>query len=98
MQAQPKIGSHKLVLCIFSKILIHTSRKVLPATVMPKMSFTCDVMITKATADVNPEDTGPDTKSTINPENLLLYRVDTIHPASSGSTLQRLRLQRNQLT
>lgn len=34
---------------------------------MPKMSFTCDVKIIKAAADVNPEDTGPEMKSIIKP-------------------------------
>jgi len=35
---------------------------------MPRISLICDVTIIKATADVKPELTGPDTKSIRNPE------------------------------
>lgn len=35
----------------------------LPLALIPKMSFTCDDRMIKATALVKPEDTGPETKS-----------------------------------
>lgn len=44
--------------------------KVVPEVVMASMSLTCDVTIISATAEVNPEETGPETKSIRNPEIL----------------------------
>lgn len=44
------------------------STNVDPVTVIAKRSFTCDVTIINATADVKPDDTGPDTKSIRKPE------------------------------
>lgn len=41
--------------------------KVDPEASMFRMSLTCDVTIMSAAADVNPEDTGPDIKSMMNP-------------------------------
>lgn len=48
-------------------MLCHISMNCEPLAEMPRMSLTCDVTIIKATADVKPELTGPDTKSIKNP-------------------------------
>lgn len=42
--------------------------KVVPFAAIPKIFFTCDVKMISDTADVNPDDTGPDTKSIRNPK------------------------------
>ena len=68
MQQIPTMGSHRVVFLIFLKMLIHISRNVFPLAFIPKISFTWDVKIISATADVKPEDTGPDTKSIIKPK------------------------------
>lgn len=67
MHIMPKTVSHGFVACISVKIELHISTNVAPCTVIPSISFICDVTIIKATADVNPDDTGPDTKSIRNP-------------------------------
>lgn len=53
---------------IFLNVLIQISKKVDPLADTPKISLTCDVTMIKATADVNPDETGPDTKFTRNPK------------------------------
>ena len=50
-----------------SAMLLHNSKNVAPFAVIPSISLICDVTIIKATADVNPELTGPETKSIKNP-------------------------------
>lgn len=50
-------------------MLVHISRKVVPSAGTPKISFICDETIIKATADVNPELTGPETKFIMKPES-----------------------------
>lgn len=64
----PTSVSHKDVLWMSWEMEIHIWTNVLPLVVIASISFTCDVIIIKATADVNPEDTGPETKSIIKPE------------------------------
>jgi len=68
MQVNPNIVSQALVLWISPKIERHMSTNVDPFAVMPNISLTCDVTIIKLTADVKPDDTGPETKSTRNPK------------------------------
>jgi len=46
------------------------SNRVLPAAFTPIMSLIWDAMISIATADVNPEFTGPEMKSIIKPANI----------------------------
>lgn len=67
MQLTPSTASHNLVFVISLNIDSHCCRKVVPCTWMARMSFTCDVRITRATAEVKPDDTGPDMKSIIKP-------------------------------
>lgn len=69
MQAMPKAVSHPFVLWMSWKMLFQVSTKVVPDALMPRTSFTCDVTIISATADVKPDETGPDTKSIRNPIN-----------------------------
>lgn len=54
---------------------IHIWTNVLPLVVIASISFTCDVIIIKATADVNPDDTGPETKSIIKPEMKMRFAI-----------------------
>lgn len=68
MQVIPKTVSQSLASRMFEMMLIHISRKVLPVTWMLKMSFICDVTMIRATAEVKPDETGPDTKSMMKPE------------------------------
>lgn len=68
IQHTPRTTSQAFVLWISLNIDTHCWRKVLPFTVILKMSFICDVNMIKATADVKPDETGPDTKSIKNPE------------------------------
>lgn len=67
MQAIPNTVSHILMFAMSWKMLFQVSTKVFPEAWIPNKSFTCDVTIIRAAADVNPEDTGPDTKSIRNP-------------------------------
>lgn len=48
-------------------MLIHCSTNVVPVIFIARTSLICDVTIMRATADVKPEETGPDTKSKRNP-------------------------------
>lgn len=50
-------------------MLFHICTKVDPLAETARISFICDVTIISATAEVNPELTGPDTKSIKNPKN-----------------------------
>lgn len=68
MQDAPRAASQADVSCISPPILCHISINWEPLAGMPRMSLTCDVTIIKATADVKPELTGPDTKSIRNPK------------------------------
>lgn len=70
MQETPRAVSYADVWCTCSPMLRHISRKVEPLAGMPRMSFIWDETIIRATADVNPELTGPDTKSIRKPKNL----------------------------
>lgn len=63
----PRSVSHILMLCISLNTLFQVSTKVFPEASIPKRSFTCDVTMMRAAADVKPEDTGPETKSIKNP-------------------------------
>lgn len=74
MQAIPNTVSHTLMLAISWKMLLQVSTKVFPDARIPNKSFTCDVTIINAAADVNPEDTGPDTKSIRNPIRVQLMK------------------------
>ena len=67
IQVIPSAVSHDLILFMSLKMLFQISKNVDPLAVIPKISFTCDVTMIKATALVNPDETGPDTKSTRNP-------------------------------
>lgn len=67
IQTNPSTGSHSEALWMLRKTEIHCCRNVVPVTVMANRSFTWDVAIISATADVNPDDTGPDTKLIRNP-------------------------------
>jgi hypothetical protein len=49
------------------KRLLQVSTNVAPDAVIPSTSFIWEVIIIKATAEVNPDETGPDTKSIKNP-------------------------------
>lgn len=67
MQVTPRTASQAEVSCICSARFLHISINCEPLAGMPSTSFICEVMIIKATADVKPELTGPDTKSIRNP-------------------------------
>jgi hypothetical protein len=67
MQNAPRIASQVEVSCINSPMLCHISINCEPLAEIPRISLICDVTIIKATADVKPELTGPDTKSIRNP-------------------------------
>lgn len=77
IQVAPSAASQAEVFCICPPILFHISRNCDPLAGMPRISFICEVTIIRATADVKPELTGPDTKSIKNPEinTRLLERV-----------------------
>lgn len=62
MHEKPSTGSHSEAACRLRKMEIHCCRNVEPVTVIANRSLTCEVAIISATADVKPEDTGPDTK------------------------------------
>lgn len=58
---------------------ITISTRVVPAALIPIRSFICDVTISMATADVNPELTGPEMKSIKKPARhfcVLFYIID----------------------
>lgn len=55
------------------KMLVQVCMNVVPEAVMPRTSLTCDVTMIRAQADVNPEDTGPDTKSIKNPTRKIIF-------------------------
>lgn len=63
----PTIASGILVRCILPIISCQVKINVDPDAFMFSISFTCDVNIIRAAADVKPDDTGPDTKSIIKP-------------------------------
>lgn len=67
MQDMPMTASHGCVLCMSLKMLFQVCTKVVPEAIMPRTSLTCEVTMIRAQAEVNPEDTGPDTKSIRNP-------------------------------
>uniref|UniRef100_A0A2M4AJ50 Putative secreted protein n=1 Tax=Anopheles triannulatus TaxID=58253 RepID=A0A2M4AJ50_9DIPT len=67
MQVSPRKVSHSCTLWMSLKMFFQISMNVVPLAVIPSTSFTCDVTIISETADVNPDETGPDTKSTRNP-------------------------------
>lgn len=75
MHTIPNTESHALVLWISSKILLHVAIKVDPEARMPNMSFTWDVRIISATAEMKPEDTGPETKSMRKPERQKYHKT-----------------------
>lgn len=56
-----------MVLWISLKMLVQVWIKVPPDAVIPRTSLICDVTMIRATADVKPDDTGPETKSMRNP-------------------------------
>lgn len=68
MHTIPNTESHALVLWISSNILFHVAINVDPDARIPNMSFTWDVRIISATAEMKPEDTGPEIKSIRKPE------------------------------
>lgn len=68
IEVTPKTVSQSRTCVIFPNNFIHISTKVAPEPSMPKTSFTCEVTIIRATAEVKPDETGPLTKSIINPE------------------------------
>lgn len=70
IQVTPSAASQAEVSCKCPTRLFHISRNCEPCAGIPSISFTCDVIIIRATADVNPELTGPDTKSIKNPKNI----------------------------
>lgn len=53
-------------------------RNVVPVALIPNRSLTCDERMMSETAEVNPEATGPDTKSTRNPRPKSPIRSSTI--------------------
>lgn len=65
---QPMSASYPLVAHIFLKRLSHICIKVFPFIEIPSISFTWDVTIMSAAADVKPDETGPEIKSIRNPE------------------------------
>lgn len=67
MHVIPSTVSHTRMLWMSLKIDCQISRNVVPLAEIPKTSLICDVTIISDTAEVNPEDTGPDTKSTRKP-------------------------------
>lgn len=67
MHVAPRTASQTEVRCTPSAMLFHNCTKVEPFAFIPSISFIWDVTIIRATADVNPELTGPDTKSIRNP-------------------------------
>lgn len=67
MQKKPSTASPTLVWCIFLKMLDQVCMKTVPDADIPRRSFTCDVKIIRATAEVKPEATGPETKSIMKP-------------------------------
>lgn len=68
MQVIPKTVSVALISFILSNIWPQISINVEPFAAIPNIFFICDVTIIKETADVKPEDTGPDTKSIRKPK------------------------------
>lgn len=68
MHETPRIASQAEVSWICSTILFHMAVKVAPDALMPRRSLICEVTMIRATADVNPELTGPETKSMRKPE------------------------------
>lgn len=68
IQDAPRAASQADVSCISPPMLFHISINWEPLAGIPRISLICDVTIIKATADVKPELTGPDTKSIRNPE------------------------------
>lgn len=74
MQVSPRTVSHIFVSLMLDRILIHISTNVLPVTLMLRISFIWDVTMISATADVKPDDTGPDTKSMMKPKKDLRFR------------------------
>lgn len=67
MQTIPKAVSQRLVSPICSKILCQTCTNLVPETLSPRISFTWLVAMIIDAADVKPTDTGPDIKSSKNP-------------------------------
>lgn len=66
----PRTASQGWVFWISSNILFQLPTNVDPDALMPNTSFTWEVTIIRATADVKPEDTGPETKSIRKPERI----------------------------
>lgn len=67
MQMKPSTGSHREEFFSDLKMEIHCCKNVVPVTVIANRSFTCEVAIISATADVKPDETGPETKFMRNP-------------------------------
>lgn len=67
MQATPRTVSPSRVSAMARIRFFQYLMKVFPVAVIPNISLTCDVTMIRAAADVNPEETGPDMKSIINP-------------------------------
>lgn len=63
----PNTTSHSSVSCIFSTVLTQESRKAFVLPPRPRSPLSCDDAIVIAAADVNPDVTGIDIKSTKNP-------------------------------
>lgn len=70
MHMIPAIVSQSCILDISFKIEVHISTNVEPCAVIPIKSLIWDDTIRIATAEVNPDDTGPDTKSMIIPDTV----------------------------
>ena len=86
MQTHPKTVSLTLIPEILLMIDVHISMKVLPLAVIPKRSLICDERIIKATALVNPEETGPDTKSIKNPSPNNPIKSSTVPERKQSTT------------
>lgn len=67
IQTIPRIVSQHLVSLMCSKIFCQTWTNLVPVTLIPRMSFTWLVAMMIEAADVKPTDTGPDIKSSKNP-------------------------------
>lgn len=76
MHATPRTVSQVRVSPMERNRLSQFSMKVFPDALIPKTSFTCDVTMIKAAADVNPEETGPDMKSITNPVDITNKKLD----------------------
>lgn len=67
MQTIPNMVSPIRMSCILLKRLAIIWGNVVPPPCIPSISLSCDEIINKATAEVKPDDTGPDMKSIMIP-------------------------------